>query len=208
MARFVADQNRIEGSAHVLLVVTGSVASIKVPLIIQELLSYNNVKIQVVATKPSLTFFNAKKTRETGTNVWVDEDEWDPNYKIGDPILHIELRRWADIVLIAPCSANTLSKIAHGTCDNLATSLLRALAPTTPTYVFPAMNTLMYDHPLTSEHLRVVKEVIGYHVVGPVGKALACGDIGLGAMTEWKDIVQIVVDRFSLRKPAVEVGGS
>ena len=78
------------------------------------------------------------------------------------------------------------------------------------------MNTLMYDHPLTGEHLRVVKEVIGYHVVGPIGKALACGDVGkenllptevplnplegLGAMTEWRDIVQIVVDRFSLRK--------
>jgi hypothetical protein len=58
------------------------------------------------------------------------------------------------------------------------TSLLRALAPTTPTYVFPAMNTLMYNHPLTSEHLRVVKDVIGYHVVGPIGKALACGDVG------------------------------
>lgn len=59
------------------------------------------------------------------------------------------------------------------------TSLLRALAPTTPAYVFPAMNTSMYNHPLTNEHLRIVKEVIGYHVVGPIGKALACGDVGM-----------------------------
>lgn len=58
------------------------------------------------------------------------------------------------------------------------TSLLRALSPTTPTYVFPAMNTLMYEHPLTNEHLRVVRDVIGYNVVGPIGKALACGDVG------------------------------
>lgn len=58
------------------------------------------------------------------------------------------------------------------------TSLLRALAPTTPTYLFPAMNTLMYEHPLTNEHIRVVKEVIGYTVVGPIGKTLACGDVG------------------------------
>jgi phosphopantothenoylcysteine decarboxylase len=58
------------------------------------------------------------------------------------------------------------------------TSLLHALAPTTPTYVFPAMNTLMYEHPLTAEHLNIVREVIGYHVIGPIGKALACGDIG------------------------------
>lgn len=60
----------------------------------------------------------------------------------------------------------------------LQTSLLRALAPTTPTYVFPAMNTLMYEHPLTSQHVRIIKEVIGYQVVGPVGKSLACGDVG------------------------------
>ena len=55
---------------------------------------------------------------------------------------------------------------------------MRALSPSTPTYIFPAMNTLMYEHPLTAEHLRIIKEVIKYNVVGPIGKALACGDIG------------------------------
>ncbi len=58
------------------------------------------------------------------------------------------------------------------------TSLLRALAPTTPTIVFPAMNTLMYEHPLTAVHLKTIQEVIGYEVIGPIGKGLACGDIG------------------------------
>ena len=58
-------------------------------------------------------------------------------------------------------------------------SLLRALAPTTPTYIFPAMNTLMYEHPLTAQHLRVVQEVVKYQVVGPIGKGLACGDVGM-----------------------------
>lgn len=78
------------------------------------------------------------------------------------------------------------------------------------------MNTLMYEHPLTAEHLRIVREVIKYHVVGPIGKGLACGDIGtrsiralagmlftgsigIGAMTEWKDIVKIVVDKMQLQ---------
>jgi phosphopantothenoylcysteine decarboxylase len=60
----------------------------------------------------------------------------------------------------------------------MQTSLMRALAPTTPTYIFPAMNTLMYEHPLTAEHLRVVRDVVKYNVVGPIGKLLACGDIG------------------------------
>jgi phosphopantothenoylcysteine decarboxylase len=62
--------------------------------------------------------------------------------------------------------------------SNVQTSLLRALSPTTPTYVFPAMNTLMYEHPLTSEHIRVVRDVVRYEIVGPIGKALACGDVG------------------------------
>ncbi|KAG9222438.1 hypothetical protein CCMSSC00406_0002773 [Pleurotus cornucopiae] len=199
-APFVAEKEREEGVTHVLLITTGSVASVKAPLIVRELLTYKRVKVTVVATKASLAFYSKSDIEQAGVHIWVDDDEWSPGYKIGDPILHIELRRWADVVLIAPCSANTLAKIASGICDNLATSLLRALAPTTPTYVFPAMNTLMYEHPLTSEHLRIVREVIRYNVVGPIGKALACGDIGIGAMTEWSDIVQIVVDRFQLER--------
>lgn len=140
-------------------------------------------------------------------NMGVVPTEVQPDYKIGDPILHIELRRWADIVLLAPCSANTLAKIAQGMCDNLLvrviprnlwlvycnllrpqTSLMRALSPTTPTYIFPAMNTLMYEHPLTAEHLRTVKEVIGYNVVGPIGKTLACGDVGMSSILILLDV--------------------
>lgn len=196
---FIAESERSPDHTHVLLVTTGSVASIKAPLIVKELLRYRNVRVEVVSTKSSLTFFDAKDVEEAGSRVWTDDDEWSESYKIGDPILHIELRRWADIVLIAPCSANTLAKIAGGFCDNLVTSLLRALSPTTPTYIFPAMNTLMYEHPLTAEHLRVVRDVIRYNVVGPIGKNLACGDAGLGAMTEWRDIVRIVVEKYQLQ---------
>lgn len=196
--QFIAETERISDHNHVLLITTGSVASVKAPLIVSLLLQYQNVRVEVVATKESLAFYDPADVVKAGARVWTDEDEWSGSYKIGDPILHIELRRWADIVLIAPCSANTLSKIAHGLCDNLATSLLRALAPTTPTYVFPAMNTLMYEHPLTAEHLRVIRDVVRYQVVGPIGKNLACGDVGLGAMTEWRDIVKIVVDKMKL----------
>jgi phosphopantothenoylcysteine decarboxylase len=77
---------------------------------------------------------------------------------------------------------------------------LRALAPTTPTFVYPAMNTLMYEHPLTAQHVRTIREVIGYRVVGPISKGLACGDVGVGAMVEWRDIVDFVVERFHLVK--------
>lgn len=96
------------------------------------------MSVQVVATNPSLEFYKKEDIEKTGTTVWTDADEWTVGFmfapancplltvpfqgafRIGEPILHIELRRWADIVLVAPCSANTLSKIAHGLCDNLA----------------------------------------------------------------------------------------
>jgi phosphopantothenoylcysteine decarboxylase len=82
------------------------------------------------------------------------------------------------------------------------------LAPTTPTYVFPAMNTLMYEHPLTALHVRTIREVIGYNVVGPISKNLACGDLGIGAMVEWRDIVAAVVERFLLVRDSDGDGAS
>ncbi|KAI5114796.1 hypothetical protein M0805_002257, partial [Coniferiporia weirii] len=170
---FKASSARVPGCIHVVLITTGSVASVKAPLIVQELLKRANVRVEVVATDASLTFYDPGLIVKAGSRVWTNKDEWKAGYKIGDPILHIELRRWADVVLVAPCSANTLAKMAGGLCDNLATSLLRALAPTTPTYVFPAMNTLMYEQPLTAEHIRIVKDVLRYEVVGPIGKGLA-----------------------------------
>ena len=62
------------------------------------------------------------------------------------------------------------------------------------------MNTLMYQHPLTARHLEVIREAIGYTVLGPISKGLACGDVGVGAMVEWRDIVGAVVEKFSLTK--------
>ncbi|KAG8756531.1 hypothetical protein FRC14_002971 [Serendipita sp. 396] len=222
---FTAAADKVAGDLHIVLISTGSVASVKIPLIVKELLKYEHVRIQVVATKASLMFYNAQEIEEKeNVRVWRDEDEWTSWTKVSDPILHIELRKWADLVLIAPCSANTLGKLAGGLCDNLATSLLRALPPilqvqdvlpdpvyglpmeTLPAartggvevWVFPAMNTMMYEHPLTARHLSIVKDVLKYRVEGPIAKGLACGDVGIGAMTEWKDIVGMVVDRYKL----------
>lgn len=227
---------------HVILVSTGSVASVKVPLMVEELLRYRGVRVMVVATDNSLHFYDKERIQELNRDyssqaeadevygvadlaaenlaasrnsspsehlprakVWTNTDEWTSFTKIGDPILHIQLRRWADIVLVAPCSANTLAKLNAGICDDLVTSFLRALPqPTTsdsPSVVlFPAMNTLMYLHPLTSLHLATVRQVLGYEVMPPIEKKLACGDLGTGAMVEWSDIVGLVVDRFGLVK--------
>ncbi|KAA1107157.1 hypothetical protein PGT21_004487 [Puccinia graminis f. sp. tritici] len=199
------------GKVNVLIGTSGSVATIKLPLIVQELSQHGMLEVQVVTTSSALHFFQPSQlvnARGEPIKVWTDDQEWQSWSKISDPIVHIELRRWADVILVCPCSANTLAKISNGICDNLLTSLIRATNPKdTPVIIFPSMNTLMYDHPLTRKQIKTVVEEIGIEVNGPISKTLACGDIGLGAMTEWKDIVDLVVTRFvtdSSKEPAVQ----
>lgn len=206
---------------HVVLACTGSVASVKVPLLAERLVSMGHVHVHIVATGSALHFFERRAVEQldpsgasysahdlaeanrTGAHghapprvrVWTDEDEWAAFTKIGDPVLHIELRRWADIVLVAPCDANTLAKIANGLCDNVLTCMMRALSPTTPTLLFPAMNTLMYLHPITQTHTDAAR-ALGYEVHGPISKRLACGDVGTGAMLEWTAIAQLIQERY------------
>ncbi|KAK6359532.1 hypothetical protein TWF696_000686 [Orbilia brochopaga] len=122
--------------------------------------------------------------------------------RVGDPILHIELRRWADILLIAPLSANSLAKIVNGFSDNLLLSVVRAWDTAKPIACAPAMNTLMWEHPVTAKQIGVLEEEWSWFtVLRPVEKVLACGDSGSGAMREWTDIVQWLVDRLKLEKP-------
>lgn len=111
-----------DGKLRVVLVSTGSVASIKMPLIVEALTADDNIEVQVVATDSSLYFYDrdALESTHDGVGIWADRDEWSDWTKIGDPILHIELRRWADLVVVVPCSADMLAKIAGGICDNLA----------------------------------------------------------------------------------------
>jgi phosphopantothenoylcysteine synthetase/decarboxylase len=125
----------------------------------------------------------------------LDACEWGGSFvAVGsDAVPHIELRRWADLLIIAPCSANTLARLAGGAADNLLTCVARAwpfsggaeggAAPRVakPVLVAPAMNTAMWEHPVTAQHLRTL-EGWGFTIVPPVEKRLACGDVGVGAM--------------------------
>lgn len=220
-----------DGKFHILLACTGSVATIKVPLIIDKLLLYygQKVLIQLVVTKSAEHFLKGLKIN-SDVKIWRDEDEW-ANYiettqtttastethpkKPKNPyeklILHNELRKWADIMLIAPLSANTLAKIANGICDNLLTSIIRSWGPSTgkaqgevavkPILVAPAMNTFMYTHPITARQLQEVSlAAFGLEVLKPVEKVLVCGDIGMGGMREWTDIVEIVRRKIAVMK--------
>lgn len=175
--------------ANLILGVTGSVAAIKTPELVS-LLKRAGHDVRVVATARSLYFFDP-----AGVAVVRDSDEWPKaHYQRGDEVLHIELRKWADVLLVAPLDANTLAKIANGICDNLLSCVYRCWDPTKPIVLAPAMNTFMWDHPVTTRHLRQVEEdFAGLTVVHPTEKTLACGDTGIGAMAELNEIVRAVV---------------
>jgi phosphopantothenoylcysteine decarboxylase len=201
--------------ARVLLGVTGSVAAIKTPLVRDSLVAAGH-EVKVVATRAATYFFDPA---EIAAGIILDEDEWPGRdegrrYQRDDEVLHIELRRWADVLVIAPLDANTLAKLACGLADNCLTCVWRAWYPSRPVVLAPAMNTLMWQHPLTARHLRQVAadagatppaevglddlpEWINGHcarlrVLAPESRRLACGDVGVGAMVAVERIVMAV----------------
>ncbi len=209
--------------ANVLLGVTGSVAAIKVPELFA-LLKQAGHEVKVVATRSALYFFDpaALDPSRPGRNpevVILDEDEWPGlgegrRWQRGEPVPHIQLRRWASLLLVAPLDANTLAKLAGGLCDNCLTCVWRAWEPARPVVLAPAMNTLMWEHPLTARHLRQLAADAGapvpdgfdldqllrhvnqtcprLRVVPPVVKRLADGDVGMGGLAELAHIVAVV----------------
>ncbi len=175
---------------NVLLGVTGSVASILTPKLVGELVAREHT-VRIVATETSLYFWNPA---EIAVPVLRNKDEWpDSRYVSKSPILHIELRDWADVLLIAPLSAGTLAKIAQGFADNLLTSVARAWNMQKPVVLAPAMNTHMWNHPARQEHLeRLTRWIPKLQIIWPVEKTLACGDEGIGAMAPIEAIVEAV----------------
>lgn len=165
---------------HILLAASGSVAAIKFANLCSCFCEWAEVK--AVATKSSLHFID-KTALPRDLILYTDEDEWSTWKRIGDGVLHIELRRWADIMVIAPLSANTFGKVAGGLCDNLLTCIVRAWDYSKPLFVAPAMNTFMWKNPFTERHLMLIDD-LGIILIPPVTKRLACGDYGNGAMAE------------------------
>lgn len=193
-------QNCDDEKLHILVGVTGSVATIKIPLLIDKLLDIytpEKVSIQLIVTSPAEHFLRGLKI-SPHVQVWKDSDIWFDLRRTGDVILHHELRRWADIFLVAPLSANTLAKWANGLSDNLLTAALRDWSPSIPIILAPAMNTFMYNNPMTKKHLRSLEEDAPYiTILKPVEKVLICGDIGMGGMREWVDIVEVLRRRLN-----------
>ncbi|KAK4568881.1 hypothetical protein RGQ29_004342 [Quercus rubra] len=172
--------NAASRKPRILLAASGSVAAIKFGNLCHCFSEW--AEVRAVATRASLHFID-RAALPKGVVLYTDEDEWSSWNKIGDSVLHIELRRWADIMVIAPLSANTLGKIAGGLCDNLLTCIVRAWDYNKPLFVAPAMNTFMWNNPFTERHLMSIDE-LGISLIPPVTKRLACGDYGNGAMAE------------------------
>jgi phosphopantothenoylcysteine decarboxylase len=206
--------------ANILLGVTGSVAALKTPLLYERLKGRGH-QVKVVATGPSLYFFDPvsldpSRPERNPDVVVLDEDEWPgqgrgQRYERQDSVLHIELRRWADLLVIAPLDANTLAKLANGLADNCLTCVWRAWEPARPAVLAPAMNTLMWLHPATGRHLRQLASDAGttppvelpfddlagwinshcalLRILQPESRRLACDDVGVGAMASLDVIV-------------------
>ncbi|MEX2783904.1 phosphopantothenoylcysteine decarboxylase [Streptococcus sp. H49] len=109
-------------------------------------------------------------------------------------INHIELAKQTDLFILAPASANTIAHLAHGFADNMVTAVALALAEDRPKLLAPAMNTKMYDNPITQANLRILKEN-GYDEIEPRSSVLACGDIGRGALAELDIIVKKIEEK-------------
>lgn len=232
---FVFDQQ--DDKIHVLLCATGSVATIKIPNMIKALAKHANVRIRLIFTAAARNFLQGQSEEqpsieelETLPNVdavYSDEDEWREPWIRGNKILHIELRRWADIMVIAPLSANELAKITQGWSDNLVLSVARAWdttglidpvrhipgvkwprdsggVPKKRILVAPSMNTAMWFQPITKKQVKILDEEWGvknggwFEVLQPMEKELACGDIGGGAMKDWREIVNVIEDSLGL----------
>lgn len=165
---------------HILLGVTGGIAAYKAVTLASSLTQIGAL-VDVVMTPSACEFirpltFAAVTRREVYLNQW--ETERKPE--------HIALAERPDMAVIAPCTANTMAKLATGIADNLLTSVL--LATRKPVLLAPAMNTGMWTAAPTQRNLSIVKND-GYYVAGPGTGHLACGDAGAGRMLEPEDIL-------------------
>ncbi|XP_053685345.1 phosphopantothenoylcysteine decarboxylase [Sabethes cyaneus] len=178
---------------NVLIGCTGSVASIKLPVLISKLRESGlNLQIKVIVTKHAEHFFSTEDIPCDVANIYRDEDEWTSWKGRGDPVLHIELGKWADLMVIAPLDANSLAKLAQGLCENLLLCTARAWDFSKPLLFCPAMNTRMWEHPITAGQIETLRSW-GLREIPCVAKTLMCGDTGLGAMAEVDTIVNEVL---------------
>jgi phosphopantothenoylcysteine decarboxylase / phosphopantothenate---cysteine ligase len=163
--------------SKVLFKMTGSIACYKACNIISKLVQAG-FEVQVVTSKSALQFVG-QATLEGLTGKPVINDMWSP----GNIMDHIHLMRWADLVIVAPATANFINKTAQGVGDDLLTTLFLAHDFKKPYLIAPAMNTTMYLHPATQKSIRTLKEY-GVEILETASGVLACGEVGYGKLLD------------------------
>jgi len=174
----------------ILLGVTGGIAAYKSAILSRRLIE-QGATVKVVMTQGALAFIQPL-TFQALTGNPVHTDLLDPAAEAA--MGHIELARWADYILIAPATANTIARIAHGFSDDLLTTL--CLATDAPIYAAPAMNRLMWQNPATIDNCNTLQSR-GIHFFGPGEGAQACGETGSGRMLEPEDIRDALIEHVS-----------
>ncbi|RLA06556.1 MAG: bifunctional phosphopantothenoylcysteine decarboxylase/phosphopantothenate--cysteine ligase CoaBC [Gammaproteobacteria bacterium] len=171
---------------NILLCVTGSIAAYKVADLLR-LLQQENKNIKIIATSSALDFVSELTLKTLSHNQLCTD-----NNSTG--LEHINLSRWADIIVVAPLTANTLAKISGGFADNLLTQTILA-ADTDKIYIAPAMNTQMWHNKIVQKNLKKVLKNNKFHLIAPIKDTLACGEYGIGKMAEIKDVVKIIIKK-------------
>lgn len=173
----------------VLLCVTGGIAVFKAAALTSQLYQ-KGAEVKVMMTKSAQQFITPLTFQTLSRNpVYVDTfDEKDPK-----KIAHIELADWADIVVIAPATANILAKLANGIADDMISTTLTAT--TAPILIAPAMNTHMYEHPAVQKNMKTLAS-FGYQFIEPGEGLLACGYVGKGRLAEPEEIANAIVQYF------------
>ena len=168
--------------ARILVGVTGGIAAYKAPQLVREL-RQAGAEVQVVMTASAAEFVTGT-TLQAVSGQPVRDTLWDAAAEAS--MGHIELARWADLILIAPATADRLSRLASGHADDLLGAL--CLATRAPIALAPAMNTVMWEAPATQRNLATLK-ADGVHIIGPEVGDQACGETGPGRMSEPHEIV-------------------
>lgn len=180
----------------VLLCVTGSIAAYKIPNLASMLMKMH-AEVHVIMTQNATNFINPI-TFETLTGTKCLVDTFDRNFEFS--VEHVSIAKKADVVLVAPASANVIAKMAHGLADDMLTTTV--LACTCKKIISPAMNTRMYENPITQDNMKIC-EKYGMKVITPASGYLACGDTGAGKMPEPDVLLQYILKEILYKKDLV-----
>ncbi|MBS6956506.1 MAG: bifunctional phosphopantothenoylcysteine decarboxylase/phosphopantothenate--cysteine ligase CoaBC [Enterocloster asparagiformis] len=177
----------------VLLGVTGSIAAYKIASLASMLVK-QGARVQVLMTRNATNFINPI-TFETLTGRKCLVDTFDRNFEFS--VEHVSIAKQADVVMIAPASANVIAKLAHGLADDMLTTTV--LACRCKKIIAPAMNTNMYENPIVQDNLEVCRSY-GMEVIAPATGYLACGDTGAGKMPEPETLFEYIVREIGFEK--------